>query len=864
MTNFKIEKEIVTGILLIIISFLVFQFNIFNTAPSFQFKTYRDGSEALVLGKILADIKGIKIEKANLGFVFKGEAAPRSDVLSAYERVNHVGKVVPFDLSDTNWSHGFATFGPVLLFNKTAVAKLGYGENELLSGDHIEFSDQQIRTVTKTNVVGEYLHVTYSGNRIDQEKITNLKISILNEKLKFEAYSKQFGLQGLTFSYLYKIIPDAIKNVSGLQAISTLFFSIIVVLLARELSLLIDIKFGLIFYLCMIGSPWIVSIARNLYWVPVLWLLPVYLSFISFRRIKINRYSENSIFVYGLIFGLAIFIKSLCGYEYLPLIFIFSLLPFFMDVGKPINLQLFVKPWRSCLIIFMFGVIGFLFAFVFHASLRSDDIIDGLMQTIKLDVFKYNTIGQIIGAPSFGIKSSYLDLAVKYIFDWHGAVYFGIESRWAFPILLFGSGTIVVFDLIRKNPIGLSNLILWLTAFFSSISWSILMKDHSIIHTHLNFVLWYLFFIPAATYLILQFLISNINIVPKILKHIFFKDTMLEHEEKSKRNNFTLLRMILATSVLFGHSFPIVGKGSDPISVALLQPTEWIGSMAVNGFFFISGFLVVGSFVRRGAFNYILSRALRLYPAVLVYSVITILVIGPIFSSVSLNEYFLARPWFNFINAGLWQWSHNLPFVFQHNPIPGATNGSAWTLPAELRSYILICCIGFFGALDTKIRANFSLIGLLLVCRFFYSDLPLFGGYASFQTPLIYFLTGSIFLINRNIIPMNHYVNVFFCLLTVISIKFGFLYFMLPIFMGYILLNFVYRVPYINVDRVGDLSYGIYIYAWPVQQLIWYPGQGPYENFFISLFFVSFLAYLSWHFVEKPALDCRKNLVSTK
>lgn len=79
--------------------------------------------------------------------------------------------------------------------------------------------------------------------------------------------------------------------------------------------------------------------------------------------------------------------------------------------------------------------------------------------------------------------------------------------------------------------------------------------------------------------------------------------------------------------------------------------------------------------------------------------------------------------------------------------------------------------------------------------------------------------------------------------------------------MGYLLLTFVYKLPCINIDRMGDLSYGIYIYAWPVQKLVWHSGQGPYDNFIISLFFVTVIAFFSWRIIEKRALGLRRNLV---
>jgi peptidoglycan/LPS O-acetylase OafA/YrhL len=858
MSYFRVTKEQVIYITLILIAFLCFQFNILNTASAFQFKTHRDGSEALVLGKILADIKAIPVEKANLAFVRKGDGAPESDVLSAYERVNHSGRIVPLDLTDSNWNHGFANFGPIFLLKKTAIAEIGYGVNELRVGETIQFSNQERRLVTEVKIVDQYIHIVYSGARVNGNEIQNREIEVLDEVLKFQPYSKQFGLQGVILSFIYKWSPDILKSVSGLQGLAALLFSIFAVLVSRELSLLIDRRMGAVFFLCMIGSPWIVSIARNLYWMPALWLFPVYISFACFRYLKANRFEDKSLFVYGLLFAISIGVKSLCGYEYLPTIFLFSLLPFFLDIGSKPDLKIRGCLWRCLSVISVAGVSGFLIAFVLHGALRSDELIRGLIETIRLDAFKYNAIGAVIGAPGFGIKSSYVELGARYIFGWDGAVLFGLAGTWIFPTLLFGSAAIVVNGIIRKSNDASRNAVLWISALLASMSWSILMKDHSIIHTHLNFVLWYLFFIPVAIYLIINFLTSGE--IAQIFKR---KDEDsdqrgLEFFEKSKENNFTLLRTLLALSVLFGHSFPVVGMGSDPISVYLLQPNEWIGSMAVHGFFFISGFLVVGSFVRRGAVSYVASRALRLYPAIILYSVLMIFVVGPLFSTVSLVEYFAARPWFNFLNAGLWEWSHNIPYVFQGNPIPGSTNGSAWTLPVELRSYILIVIIGFFGILDTRLRSNVFMIGFLLICSFFFSDVPVFGLNQNFQQPLIYFVVGALFWVNRSLIVLK-YSMVMFCLVfSVLAIRAGIFSSLQPVFLGYIFLAFVYIFPYINIDRIGDLSYGIYIYAWPVQQLVWKPGQGPYENFVLSLLIVTLLAYVSWRFIEKPALSLRK------
>lgn len=338
---------------------------------------------------------------------------------------------------------------------------------------------------------------------------------------------------------------------------------------------------------------------------------------------------------------------------------------------------------------------------------------------------------------------------------------------------------------------------------------------------------------------------------------------MLSDFQKRRDNNFTLLRFILAWSVLIGHSFPISANGSDPISMLLL-PYEWIGSIAVSGFFAISGYLVTASFAQRGAVAYIASRSLRLYPAVIVYSLVTILLIGPLCASVPLEQYFHSNPWANLWNATLWEWKYNLPYVFAHNPLAGATNGAAWTLPVELRCYVLVLLLGFFGAFDTRIRANAALLILLAATHFSYVSLPLFGQSSNFASPLTFFLLGALAWVNRSALPLNWVLAVAALIGPFVAVKAGFFEYVFPICLTYLLFIFTYRLPHFNMDQLGDISYGVYIYAWPIQQTVWRPGQSAYMNILISTAIVFPIAYLSWRLIEKPAMSMRKKLPSFK
>lgn len=330
--------------------------------------------------------------------------------------------------------------------------------------------------------------------------------------------------------------------------------------------------------------------------------------------------------------------------------------------------------------------------------------------------------------------------------------------------------------------------------------------------------------------------------------------------EGTRANNFTLLRFVFAFAVLIGHSFPITGNGSDPISMFFL-PYTWIGQIAVSGFFAISGYLVTASIVRRSLLDFIVSRVLRLYPAIIIYSLVAILIIGPLSVNVTMYEYFKAKPWINLMNSTLLQWIYNLPYAFSDNPIPGATNGSAWTLSVELRCYVLILILGFWRVFDTRSRANVALFVLLYLVQVNYISIPLFGSSANYADPLKFFLMGSLFWVNRKLVYLNWVLAFVTILCVIFSLKTGFYSFynyLYPFCLVYLIFMFVYRIWHFDMDRFGDISYGIYIYAWPIQQMVWAPGQSAYINILFSTLIVFPMAYLSWRFIEKPALNIRE------
>jgi hypothetical protein len=281
----------------VLLSTLVFSNNIIKSASEFQFRTFRDGSEALVLGRIFADVEGIQTDRANLGFIEKNIITKNADVLAVYNRLDVPNAVMPYDLNDKNWSHGNGTFDAVFLLQRTDVAKLGYASNELAVGQKIRFSNGEIRVITKVALYNLYLQVYYSGAKLEgaQFGYPNL-IEVMDSKnYVFDGYKSQYGLQGVVFSYIYRHIAF-FETVGALQFLNAALFAVVLVLLCREYKITFENHFGLVFLISMLGSPWIVSFARNLYWVPFLWFLPALIVMWLYRsKLSNSHYGANSI-----------------------------------------------------------------------------------------------------------------------------------------------------------------------------------------------------------------------------------------------------------------------------------------------------------------------------------------------------------------------------------------------------------------------------------------------------------------------------------------------------------------------------------------------------------------------------------------
>ncbi len=323
-------------------------------------------------------------------------------------------------------------------------------------------------------------------------------------------------------------------------------------------------------------------------------------------------------------------------------------------------------------------------------------------------------------------------------------------------------------------------------------------------------------------------------------------------------NNLNAVRLAAAGMVLYGHSFVFLG---------LPEPRflSWapLGPIGVYIFFAISGYLVTESWDRDPhLLRFLQRRLLRILPGLAVCILLTVLVLGPLLTTLQIKEYFAHRyTWGYFQNIAL-HIVYYLPGVFEHLRVPNAVNGSLWSLPVEFLMYCVVVIVGvlhgnrwFFAVLGVS-SAVVSLLWaqvtkeMLVVYNFDLRQVFICGTYFwvgacihKFQLRQYLTLTTGMLaiLLMLCLEPWTRQLAIAsYVLLPIAVLTFGFAY-----------------SPWVGrLAGNGDYSFGIYIYAFPIQQTVVYlwsdVGIGPY--LIICATASLFFAVLSWHLIERRAL----------
>jgi peptidoglycan/LPS O-acetylase OafA/YrhL len=331
---------------------------------------------------------------------------------------------------------------------------------------------------------------------------------------------------------------------------------------------------------------------------------------------------------------------------------------------------------------------------------------------------------------------------------------------------------------------------------------------------------------------------------------------------------FDYMRLVLAILIVCWHS--VVTSYGDAVQVAVSStPARPLVAVLLPAFFTLSGFLVAGSLERcKTIGTFVGLRALRIYPALAVESLIAALILGPLMTTKPLGAYF-ADPVFHryFMNI-LGDPQFMLPGVFKTNPLD-LVNSQLWTIPYELRCYVVLTALALLGAARRPMMlltatAAYMVWGIADTVLHYPFYLTYTAGPAPAWLLLANFLTGVLIYLWRERIPWKWSWGVAALVgaLVLYDIPAGH-YAAVPLASYATVFFGLTNPPKTGFLKGADYSYGIYLYGSIVQQTFmalapW--GRHWWINIAVSVPAAAAVAALSWHLVEKPALGLKSQL----
>ncbi|MBH9661032.1 acyltransferase family protein [Burkholderia multivorans] len=327
--------------------------------------------------------------------------------------------------------------------------------------------------------------------------------------------------------------------------------------------------------------------------------------------------------------------------------------------------------------------------------------------------------------------------------------------------------------------------------------------------------------------------------------------------KKHISNNFGFLRLFAASLVVLSHISPVLGRGPENLAP--------LGLIGVIIFFSISGYLVTQSWDRDpNALRFWMRRALRIAPGLVASVAMCALVIGPYTTDLPLNEYFKSPVFFGFFrNIFLFPLSQGLPGVFLHNPMI-EVNGPLWTLPMEVTMYIAIAALATIRLWSARylwtVLTGCMMYALYAYAMWGFKNAPSIFTMNSLQLALsaVAFLTGAVLARSKIEISPLSSIAVAAIIFELVAIRSPMITPIIVMLVPFASISLgAANTPILNsIDRIGDVSYGMYIYAFPLQQLAVFLWPQMTVPAFIawSLAIPAAMAFISWHLIERPAL----------
>lgn len=330
---------------------------------------------------------------------------------------------------------------------------------------------------------------------------------------------------------------------------------------------------------------------------------------------------------------------------------------------------------------------------------------------------------------------------------------------------------------------------------------------------------------------------------------------------------FDYMRLGLSIAVIAFHSVTVS-------SGALAEKALWMGPLGplcflvVPAFFALSGFLVAGSLQRNDLPSFLTLRALRIFPALLVEVVLSAIVLGSLFTTLPLSEYFSSSMFREYFLNVLGDIHFYLPGVFIQPPYPSWVNIQLWTIPFELQCYIGLSLLALARLhkrpvlyMALVVAASLAIFAHDVISQHYY---PGFGRPAG-HFVLLSFLFGVGLYNLRDRIPFSAAGCIIAAIAAYVLLLHGVTVYLALLPIAYLTVFLGLCDPPRTAFVLGaDYSYGMYLYGFPIQQAVAFALPSTrlwYLNFGISVVVAACFAAFSWHVIEKQVLAYKKGAV---
>ncbi|HMK90546.1 MAG TPA: acyltransferase [Methylocystis sp.] len=360
-------------------------------------------------------------------------------------------------------------------------------------------------------------------------------------------------------------------------------------------------------------------------------------------------------------------------------------------------------------------------------------------------------------------------------------------------------------------------------------------------------------------------------------------------QHKGYGPGFHYMRVALAILVVAWHAhYAYAGAAPDSINLEKTWILWFAGYAVLVMFFILGGFLIAGSLVRLSLKDYTINRCLRIMPALVVEVVLSVFILGPLFTVLPLTEYFGDYHTYLYFTNVIGLVNYFLPGVFAHNPAP-EVNNSLWTIPFEYLGYAVTGSFAILGftrrpALILASAAGVVAIGLVLLGSGVAAPEQFLPSPSAAAAPgakvaalflgrgarlIVAFMLGVAAYFYRDQIPYDRRLFLAATSLCVLIAALGPAPWLnVPALNAIACPALVYVTLYIGVSEMprlplfwrGDYSYGVYLYGFPIQQAVrtLLPSSDASTHFIVAIGPILLLAILSWHFVEEPILKARR------